>query len=338
MLCRLSTLARSLPSLGAPPACATPVGPSEFKGIRLYRTATSFNTDEEQLGGSQSFPWLLAALGATGVLIGAALNLEKERSRGVPFFATTRPTAFAAEALHSIEQHDEDFAAFSQHESFVPRLDDWLVEINALLASEEENKQVYGSLLARKARLLYKKALETPGIGPVDKQVFIYAAFRCVEQALELNDQDWFVHKWFAIVITSIGDYEGNKKKLENAYLIKDHLLRSLELNPTDPTTYHALGTWYFTFADMGWVMRNLAAAIFATPPKGTYEEALECFLRAEEISPGFYLKNNLYIVKTYLGLGNKERAMHWKALGEQMPVTNEDDRAAFAELKKLSV
>ena len=39
-------------------------------------------------------------------------------------------------------------------------------------------------------------------------------------------------------------------------------------------------------------------AAIFASPPSGTYEEALGHFQLAEGISPGFYIRNRLMIAK----------------------------------------
>jgi hypothetical protein len=35
-----------------------------------------------------------------------------------------------------------------------------------------------------------------------------------------------------------------------------------------------------------------VAAAIFASPPTGTYAEAKEHFAAAEKIEPGFYVKN----------------------------------------------
>ena len=39
----------------------------------------------------------------------------------------------------------------------------------------------------------------------------------------------------------------------------------------------------------MGYATRMVAKAIFGTPPTSTYEQALHCFLRAEEIEVILY-------------------------------------------------
>lgn len=54
---------------------------------------------------------------------------------------------------------------------------------------------------------------------------------------------------------------------------------------------------------------RAIVSAIFATPPTGTYEEALDNFLIAEYKKPGFYSLNLLFIGKCYNYLGDKEKA-----------------------------
>ena len=45
----------------------------------------------------------------------------------------------------------------------------------------------------------------------------------------------------------------------------------------------------YYNIASIPWYQRKVAAVIFATPPSGTYEEALEKFMHAEEVEPNFY-------------------------------------------------
>lgn len=48
----------------------------------------------------------------------------------------------------------------------------------------------------------------------------------------------------------------------------------------------------------LSWVERKLAATLFATPPESTVEDALKYFEKAEEVNPGFYKANQLYIAK----------------------------------------
>ena len=59
---------------------------------------------------------------------------------------------------------------------------------------------------------------------------------------------------------------------------------------------------WYiFVFQgvyQLTWIERKLAATLFATPPSATIEDALESFLKAEDIQSGFYKANQFYIAK----------------------------------------
>lgn len=56
---------------------------------------------------------------------------------------------------------------------------------------------------------------------------------------------------------------------------LQDHTERSIELNPSDPTPYHILGNWSLAFADMTWIEKRAAAALFGTPPTATYEDVV---------------------------------------------------------------
>lgn len=99
-----------------------------------------------------------------------------------------------------------------------------------------------------------------------------------MERAMKLDSSNAYVHKWYAFGIKYTGEYEGTKKQIQNAYKIKEHLERAGELNPKDATTQYALGSWAFTFADMGWMTRKLAETIFDKPPSASYEDALKYF------------------------------------------------------------
>lgn len=48
----------------------------------------------------------------------------------------------------------------------------------------------------------------------------------------------------------------------------------------------------------MSWILRKAAAALYGEPPSGTIDEALENFLRAEELQPEFFSTNALYVGK----------------------------------------
>ncbi|KAK6047882.1 hypothetical protein COOONC_14613 [Cooperia oncophora] len=100
-----------------------------------------------------------------------------------------------------------------------------------------------------------------------------------------LIDNAYSILKRYAILLDYIGEIEGNKSRLLKSYEVKEHLERALQICSSDATTWHILGVWHFSFADMGYATRLVAKAVFATPPSSTYEQALHYFLKAEEIS-----------------------------------------------------
>lgn len=179
-----------------------------------------------------------------------------------------------------------------------------------------------------------------PDTEPGRKKQLVYEAFEYAKRALEKDEKCFAAHKWYGVCLSDIGEYEGIKVKLGNSYIIKDHLERAVELNPKDATSLHILGYWCFAFAELPWYQRKVAAIIFATPPVATYEEALEFFLRAEEVDPNFYSKNLLMLGKTYMGLKDKEKAQIWLTKAKEYPPLTHEDKEVHKEavelLKKL--
>ena len=75
-----------------------------------------------------------------------------------------------------------------------------------------------------------------------------------------------------------------------------------------------------------GW-KRRVVKMIFNELPRGTVHDALKKFLLAEEISPGFYSKNLLMIVKCYIELNARPAAMEFaKILLKRERKTLEDE------------
>lgn len=56
-----------------------------------------------------------------------------------------------------------------------------------------------------------------------EKKVLLYEALEYAKRALEKKGSSFAAHKWYAICISDVGDYEGIKVKIANAYVIKEH-------------------------------------------------------------------------------------------------------------------
>ncbi|KAL0599083.1 Regulator of microtubule dynamics protein 1 [Plecturocebus cupreus] len=170
-----------------------------------------------------------------------------------------------------------------------------------------------------------------------EKKLLVYEALEYAKRALEKNESNFAAHKWYAICLSDAGDYEGIKVKIANAYIIKEHFEKAIELNPKDATSIHLMGIWCYTFAEMPWYQRRIAKMLFASPPSSTYEEALVYFHRAEQVDPNFYSKNLLLLGKTYLKLHNKKLAALWLTKARDYPAHTEEDKQQFFCLSLLS-
>ncbi|KAK1332191.1 hypothetical protein QTO34_007877 [Cnephaeus nilssonii] len=223
-----------------------------------------------------------------------------------------------------------------------------------LLTKYKESEDA--ELLWRLARASRDLA-QLSGTAAEEKKALVYEALEYAKRALEKNGASFAAHKWCAICISDVGDYEGIKAKIANAYVIKEHFEKAIELNPKDATSIHLMGIWCYTFAEMPWYQRRIANMLFAAPPSSTYEEvsadlrgdwggggtrrapsglALGYFQKAEQVDPNFYSKNLLLLGKTYLKLQNKKLAAFWLLKAKDYPARTEEDKQIQGEAAQL--
>ncbi|NXK78773.1 RMD2 protein, partial [Amazona guildingii] len=121
--------------------------------------------------------------------------------------------------------------------------------------------------------------------------------------------------KWehlFAIMCGYMSQFESVQNKIRNGYLFKEHLDKAIELKPQDPLLYYLNGRWCYSVAQLSWIEKKVAAALFGTPPTSTVEEALQNFLKVEEMHPGYSKCNYVYLAKCYKDLGQKNNALKY--------------------------
>ncbi|NXN33638.1 RMD2 protein, partial [Nycticryphes semicollaris] len=129
----------------------------------------------------------------------------------------------------------------------------------------------------------------------------------------------------FAIMCGYMSQFESVQNKIRNGYLFKEHLDKAIELKPQDPFLYYLNGRWCYSVAQLSWIEKKVAAALFGTPPTSTVEEALQNFLKAEEMHPGYSKYNYVYLAKCYKDLGQKNNALKYcDAALSILSVTNE--------------
>lgn len=126
-------------------------------------------------------------------------------------------------------------------------------------------------------------------------------ALDLVNRALELNEYNSNAHRWKAIISNGYAEKLGMKEQFGNLPTMKYHLDRALELDPSDGTACTLLGIWHMELQGLSWIQRRFAATFLGSIPSTSYEEALQHFLRAEEVAPRAWVRNLFLIAKAYL-------------------------------------
>ncbi|XP_068199260.1 regulator of microtubule dynamics protein 3 [Antennarius striatus] len=135
------------------------------------------------------------------------------------------------------------------------------------------------------------------------------------ELALKMNGLNAECHKWFAVLTGLTTQHESMHGKLKNSFILKEHLDQAIALRDNDPTSFYLLGRWCYEIAGLDWLERRAADALYQNSPTATLHDALENFLKAEELSPGFSRMVRLYIAKCHKELGNISEATNWTEL-----------------------
>eukprot|EP00049_Salpingoeca_infusionum_P013455 m.251458 g.251458 ORF g.251458 m.251458 type:complete len:354 (-) comp15452_c1_seq1:1197-2258(-) len=188
--------------------------------------------------------------------------------------------------------------------------------------------------LWRLCRSLYDKAASA---GTEQGRSFLERGIEYGSKALEIDNANAAVHRWYAVCRGAMAEHSPIKEKLLCGEDFKKHVLISIDLDPSSAVSYHLLGRWSFEVAKLTWFEKAACKSFIGNPPEATYDDCLRYFTKAGELYPDWKV-NELFIGKTYDKLGNYQDAQRWyrkcaKSNGQEQAA---EDREAVSEARTL--
>ncbi|XP_038655020.1 regulator of microtubule dynamics protein 2 isoform X1 [Scyliorhinus canicula] len=168
-----------------------------------------------------------------------------------------------------------------------------------------------------------------------DKKNYATIGKEIATDAVNAGPQSADSHMWLAIICGHLSEYGSVQAKIKNGSLFKDHIDKAIELRPQDPKLYHLLGRWCYAASQLTWLEKKVAATLFNEAPDSTIQDALQCFLKVEELHPRYSKTNCVYITKCYRELGQPNNAHTWCDMAASFP-NNAEEPEIQEELENL--
>ncbi|KAF7285525.1 hypothetical protein GWI33_010524 [Rhynchophorus ferrugineus] len=144
------------------------------------------------------------------------------------------------------------------------------------------------------------------------KQQRIAKGINACEVALGLAPDHSEVHKWYAVLIGVRADFQSIQERISDGKLFKKHVDIAVSINPNDEALHFMLGRFYYEIAALKWYEKKVAAALSGEPMQGSYEDAYNCFLEAENCANFEWKENRLMLAKCKIGLNQYKEAVEW--------------------------
>ncbi|CAK9825494.1 Regulator of microtubule dynamics protein 1 [Anthophora retusa] len=200
-------------------------------------------------------------------------------------------------------------------------------KLQLLLKSHQDNIEV----IWRFARASYDHA-EAESDKNVRRTIILEGIKYC-EGVLESRHPDLF--KWYAILIGLNGDYLSTTEKVKNGVVFQNYVTKALEMQPNDFELHYLLGRFKYEVANLSWIEKKVATAMFSEFPNVSHEEALDCFETAARLGNKTpYIQ--LYISKCYIALKRYSRAIDFLNEVLEKPILTDEDEKVHTEASKL--
>lgn len=158
------------------------------------------------------------------------------------------------------------------------------------------------------------------------------------EAALEKGDESAECHQWYAVLCGQLAEHEGIQRRIQSGFSFKEHVDKAIALQPENPMAHFLLGRWCYQVSHLSWLEKKTATALLESPLSATVQDALQSFLKVEELQPGYSKAGRVYISKCYRELGKNLEARQWVKLALELPSVTKEDSALQKDLEELEV
>ena len=205
-------------------------------------------------------------------------------------------------------------------------------EVKPILETAYNGGNTNPEIAWRLSRNCYDLAQETTD--KAVKEQLIRRGLEIIEKCVQDDGGNNFAsQKWKGILLGGLGEFIGSKEKIGNAFLIRDFFKKAIELNPKDATSQHCMGKWCWSILQIGWLERQAAAVLFATPPTSTYDECRGYFLASDEIERTIH--NCIALGDLYYQEKNWNEAKKWFGAALALPASTENQKRQHEDATK---
>lgn len=191
------------------------------------------------------------------------------------------------------------------------------------LSEQFDNGCTHSEVEWHLAKACYEMASALPPDQKKERNEYITRGLEHVNAALEKDSNIGEAHKWAGILLAE--EEVGTKEKVANAYIIRDHFLKAIELCPSDSTAFFCMGKWCYSIMKISWLERTAAKLLFGAPPTSSY---LDAFKYVEEsVRLNETIQNTILLGDCLIGMGKTVESMIWFQKAEALPVISEKDK-----------
>lgn len=139
------------------------------------------------------------------------------------------------------------------------------------------------------------------------KRKFYDAAMGHGQSAVRADSQSCIAFTWLSIAEGTSATVVGFKEQVRLSWLIREHALKAIQLDPTSDIAYHVMARWHAEIASIGGLKRTMANLFFGDLPKASYQESIAYYKRAIELHDQVH--HRLELAKVYLRMDELDTA-----------------------------